>query len=287
MRKTDPDGPPMDETTARFRAILKGDEDEEPPRVPDPPRSLLDRLPRADKPASSSSKPPPPAPPRGGPPAEPPSSVGPSAEAGAGPTSRKTRLAHAYWTVTGTLSLIVNVILIAVILLLLIYIRRMNVKMNELLSLSSLPRDAVRGLYANFERMEAAHIVTQIPVSTVVPVKMEVCIRTGTSVVINQEVVIPEARVTVQTGGLNITNAATRIVLPANTFLPVNLDLCVPVETEIPVSLNVDVDIPLAQTDLGETFLGLQDSLEPLYCLLDKNAVDSRGVLICEKAKTH
>lgn len=261
-----------DEPTARFRTILKGDE-EELPHASESPRSVLDLLPRAQKSAS------PPPGPRHAP-------AKPSPKAEGGLTSRKERYRRAFWDVTSGIGLVIDVILIAVIILLLLYVRNLNLKVNELLSMVDMPVETVRGLYTNFEKMEAAHIVTQIPVSTTVPVKLDVCIRTGTSVVINQEVIIPDARVTVQTGGLNITNASTRIILPSNTSLPVNLDLCVPVETAIPVALNVDVDIPLAQTDLAVPFLGLQDTLEPLYCLLDPTAVDSKGTLICAKAET-
>ncbi|OGO74516.1 MAG: hypothetical protein A3K41_08870 [Chloroflexi bacterium RIFOXYD12_FULL_57_15] len=184
---------------------------------------------------------------------------------------------------TSWISLLVDAILIAVVIILLFYVRRLNLKVNELMSLSSMPLETVSGLYKNFELMEKAHIVTQIPVSTTVPVRLDVCIRTGTSVVINQEVIIPDARVTVQTGGLNITNATTRIVLPPNTALPVNLDLCVPVETTIPVSLNVNVDIPLANTDLNAPFKGLQDVIAPLYCLLDPKALTDHNTLVCDE----
>lgn len=287
MTKPNSSEPMKDETTARFRAILTGDEEEEQqPRAEAPSRSLLDLLPRATKPAASAPASSPLAQIRRRPPEHRAPAAVPPVEAGAAQKSRKERYFSAYWTVTGTMSLIVNAVLIAVVIMLLVYVRRLNIRMNELFSLSAMPVDTVRGLYANFEKMADAHIIRQIPVSTPVPVKMEVCIRTGTAVVINQEVVIPDARVTVQTGGLNITNATTRIVLPPNTSLPVNLDLCVPVETTIPVTLDVGVDIPLAQTDLGDPFLGLQDTLEPLYCLLDPTAVDSDGILICEKAKT-
>jgi len=192
----------------------------------------------------------------------------------------------ALWTIASILSLAVNAILLAVILLLFIFLRNLDLPISNPTTLIRLPLETVRGLYRNFEAMDRAHIITRIPVATSVPVQLEVCIRSDTVVTTNQDVIIPDARVTVQTGGLNITNASTRILLPANVQLPVNLDLCVPVETTIPVSLNVDVDIPLDQTDLHEPFTGLQDVLEPVYCLLDPQAVDSNGISICEKAKT-
>jgi hypothetical protein len=58
------------------------------------------------------------------------------------------------------------------------------------------------------------------------------------------------------------------------------------VNKNVPVHLMVPVDINLAVTDLGASFTGLMDVLDPLYCLLDPKAVDSQNVSICEKAKT-
>jgi len=52
---------------------------------------------------------------------------------------------------------------------------------------------------------------------------------------------IDNAKVTVQTGGLNIQNASTTIVMPANTNLPVNLDLCVPVSTTVTVAMKCEL----------------------------------------------
>jgi hypothetical protein len=282
MTKPNSSDPLKDEQKDRFRAITTEQADEEslPPQEP-AHRSLLDRLPRAAKSAS-----PPPETPRRLPAQRASRVVNPLDETGSGRTSRKTRFGPAFWTVTGILSLAVNAVLIALVLILWGQVSEMKTMLSTVTDLKSLPLHTVRGLYENFEAMEVAHIRTEIPVSTTVLVKLDVCIKTGTQVVLNQDVTIPNAKVTVQTGGLNISNAPTSILLPANTTLPVNLDLCVPVETTIPISLNVNVDIPLVDTDLNVPFTGLQDVIAPLYCLLDPKAVDSDGILICEKAKT-
>jgi hypothetical protein len=117
-------------------------------------------------------------------------------------------------------------------------------------------------------------------------VQFDIQINQQTEVVLSQDTPINGARVTLNTGGLNITNAPANIVLPAGTRLPILLTLTVPVDKQVPVHLVVPVDINLALTDLGVPFTGLMDVLEPLYCLLDPEAVDSQGVLICEKAQT-
>ncbi|MDK1029813.1 MAG: hypothetical protein QGM50_11065 [Anaerolineae bacterium] len=87
--------------------------------------------------------------------------------------------------------------------------------------------------------------------------------------------------ITLQTGGLEIINAPTTIILPAGTVLPISLKLNVPVDKRVPITMNVPVDIALNQTDLHEPFVGLQDVMRPLYCLLEPNATNLDGQLVC------
>ncbi len=154
------------------------------------------------------------------------------------------------------------------------------------MSLSSMPLETVSGLYNNFEKMNQAHIITTIPFDTEIPVQFDIQINQQTEVVLSQDTAINGARVTLTTGGLEISNAPANIVLPAGTRLPIMLTLTVPVNKSVPVQLLVPVDINLATSELGIPFTGLMDVLEPLYCLLDPFAVDSQGMLICEKAAT-
>jgi hypothetical protein len=281
MTKTNPAEPLRDEQTARFRTIMDGDNEDEPKRpLPEPHRSVMDRLPRAAKLAS------PPSEPAAQLPAADASAEHPHPKAEAGRKSRTERFASAYWTVTGTISLIINVILISLILILAIQVRKMNTELIMLKSLASLPLETVRGLYTNFEKMNSAHIVTTIPYDTEIPVQFDIQINQQTEVVLSQDTPINGARVTLTTGGLEISGAPANIVLPAGTRLPIMLTLTVPVDKKVPVHLVVPVDINLALTDLGIPFTGLMDVLDPLYCMLDKAAVDAQGISICEKAKT-
>lgn len=195
--------------------------------------------------------------------------------------SRKMRLAPAFWTIASTLSIVVNLILIIVLFFLLNYVSKLNIQINELLAYASLPEDTVKGLYENFVLMDSAHIRTQIPVSLEVPVKFDITINTQTEVTLSQDTPITQARVTLSTGGLNINNAPANIVLPAGTRLPINLSLVVPVDKTVPVSLVVPVDIALKDTDLHTPFVGLQQVIQPLYCLLDPQATSSAGLLLC------
>jgi hypothetical protein len=138
------------------------------------------------------------------------------------------------------------------------------------------------GLFTNFEKMDRAHITTSIPVETTIPVKFDLQLNQQTNVVLSQAVTINNALVTVRTGGLNIANALTTIVLPQGTNLPIVLNLTVPVDQMVPVVLTVDVDIPLEQTQLHEPFVGLQEVVKPLYCMINPNALDLSGQAVCK-----
>jgi hypothetical protein len=130
--------------------------------------------------------------------------------------------------------------------------------------------------------MDRAHITTNIPVQTEIPVKFDLQLNQQTNVVLSQAVTINNALVTVRTGGMNITNALTTIVLPEGTNLPVFLNLTVPVDQKVPVTLDVAVDIPLEKTQLHEPFVGLQDVVRPFYCLLSPGALRVDSQPVCE-----
>ena len=182
-----------------------------------------------------------------------------------------------FWTITGALSLAVNLVLIIVLALLLTNARNLPVG-----GLMNIGNSLLGGLYSNFELMDRAHITTTIPVETTIPVKFDLQLNQSTNVVLSQDVTIDGALVTVQTGGLNITRARTTIVLPQGTNLPIVLNLTVPVDTTVPVTLQVPVDIALSETDLHQPFVGLQNVLQPYYCLINKSAVNMDGAPICE-----
>lgn len=183
------------------------------------------------------------------------------------------------WNVASILSLTVNVILIIVLLILLMSASSLGLSISSMLNMGT---GLLSGLYGNFEKMDRAHITTDIGVQTTIPVKFDLQLNQQTNVVLSQAVTITNALVTVNTGGLNISRANTTIVLPAGTTLPVVLNLTVPVETTVPVVLNVPVDIPLNQTQLHEPFAGLQEVLKPIYCLIDAGALNLNGEPICK-----
>ncbi len=185
------------------------------------------------------------------------------------------RLLPAFWTVTAVLSLTVNIILIAGLILV----------GKQLFVLKQVINEQLLGqLYWNFMLMDQANIQTTVEVHDRIPVQFDLPVQATTVVVLSEPVRIPDATVvSLRTGGLNITNAPADIVLPAGTELPIELSIVVPVDTSVPVDLIVPVDIPLSQTQLHQPFVGLQEVIGPLYQLLAETP-DSWQELLCPPA---
>ena len=186
------------------------------------------------------------------------------------------------WTTASIISLTINIVLAVILIVLVISVYRLKLDMAKIMNAGVAVMDLPAGLYSNFEKMERANIQTNVVVNTTIPVKFDLQLNQQTNVVLSQDVTITNALVTVNTGGLNISQANTTIVLPKGTVLPVNLALTVPVDQQVPVTLNVPVDIPLKETQLNDPFVGLQNVIKPLYCLLEPQAVNIDGNPICQ-----
>jgi hypothetical protein len=184
-----------------------------------------------------------------------------------------------FWTIASILSLVINLILIIALLALWLNLRTLGISLSTALNMGN---GLLGGLYTNFEKMDRAHITTNIPVTAEIPVKFDLQLNQQTNVVLSQDVTINNALVTVRTGGMNITNALTTIVLPEGTNLPVFLNLTVPVDQKVPVTLDVAVDIPLEKTQLHEPFVGLQDVVKPFYCMLNPSALRMDNQPVCK-----
>ena len=184
----------------------------------------------------------------------------------------------AFWTITSVISLTVNVGLLIVLLV----AYQLLGGMKGITSLAQNQATGILGgLYQNFVKMDQAHIRTNIHVEKDIPVQFTLNVSGPNTVTLSQDVVIEGALVTVETGGLNIVNARARIVLPANTALPIDIhNLIVPVDQKVPAVLDVPIDIPLNQTELHDPFVGLRMVVQPYYCFLQpKTIVD--GVNVC------
>ena len=250
--------------TSRMRKLISGDMDD----------SIRSRLPEGN---GSDPSTPPPAPRT--PPSPPPVS---STDSSPAPKNRERRFKFlpAFWTIASILSFTVNLILIIALLIawqLLDQIRTLQTYgMGEASGL-------LGGLYTNFVKMDEANIRTNIHVEKDIPVQFTLNVTGPTNVTLSQPVTIRGASVSVQTGGLNIQDANATIVLPAGVVLPINIEnLVVPVDQKVPAILDVPVDIPLAQTELHEPFVGLQQVVKPWYCLVEPGA-SFNGLQVCSQ----
>ena len=197
------------------------------------------------------------------------------------------RLLPAFWTVASGISMAVNVVLIAILLVLLQILGRTPFQPDDQYA------GLLGGLYHNFVRMDQATIATTIPVTANIPINLNVPVRipkTKVDVTLIAAATIPNAHVVINQPGVAI-DAPANISLPVGTQLSVEIDSTnpkyppydpfnLPVQSEIPISLNIPVNIPLNQTKLHEPFVGLQEVVRPYYCLVEPNATVN-GVQIC------
>lgn len=186
--------------------------------------------------------------------------------------SAANRFLPTFWTVASSLSLAVNILLLVALITI--------VRDLGHLGAASGGSGLLGGLYTNFERMDQAHIRTTIPVQTSIPLDLSVPVQTTTGITLAHDVAMQGAHVRINTALFNI-DAPASVTLPAGTTLDVNLNLNLPVQGEVPVSLNVPVDIALQDTELHPAIMGLQDTIKPLYCVVDPGARTISGDPVC------
>jgi hypothetical protein len=222
--------------------------------------SIKTRLPRSNGPASREPVPPVSAP------------TVPAPE----PRRRPYQFLPAFWTIASVISLTVNVILLIVLL--------MMVQMRSALQQTATEQASglLGGLYTNFVKMDQATIATNIPVDANIPLDIVVPVQATTQIRLAEAAVIENAHVQINTPSLTL-NARAVVTLPAETPLTVRLDFPLPVQDTIPVHLDVPVKIPLNETELHEPFVGLQEVVEPWYCLIEPEATVN-GLRVCSPA---
>lgn len=176
-------------------------------------------------------------------------------------TFDKEKVLPALWTIGAGLSILLNIILVVI----LIFLSRQTFALKNYLQ-----DNLVGGLYYNFILMDEATITANIRVNDTIPIQFDLPLQQDTVVTLTKDTVITAASISLSTGGLNIVNAPTQIILPKGTRLPIALDLIVPVNATIPIKLRVPIKIPLKDTGLHAPFIGLQEVVSPLYQLLSK-----------------
>jgi hypothetical protein len=189
------------------------------------------------------------------------------------------KVGEAFWTTASLVSLVINVILVAVIILL----------AREVFTIKRVVHhQVIGGLYDNFTKMDQSHIVTTIQVSDTItvqdniPVVFNLPLKQETTVVLTRDTPIRNATIF-----LNGRAVPLDIILKKGSPLYIALDMVVPVNQTIPVVLNVPVDlsvpvdIDLSQTDLHAPFVGLQNVVRPYDELLDKLPDTYDELFIC------
>lgn len=212
------------------------------------------------------------------PPAPTPPSPAPTPTSAAQPaatnsTGWRLKLLPAFWTIASLMSITVNIILLAALLIALQMLGAIQLTADDQIS------GLLGGLYNNFVKMDQASIISTIPVDANIPLNISVPVQTTTQITLAETVTIPNAHVRINTGTLNI-DADASVTLPANTPLVVTLDFPLTVQNTIPVHLDVPVNIPLSATQLHEPFVGLRQVVEPWYCLVEPNATVN-GAQVC------
>lgn len=178
-----------------------------------------------------------------------------------------------FWTVTGSVSILLNVVLIFGLLI----VGRQLFVLKALVS-----DDLLSGLYENFVLMDDATITTQVHVSKDIPVTFNLPLDQETVVSLTQDTSIYGAYVSLNSGGV-VINAPADIVLPVGQQLPVRLQLSVPVSVTVPVELDVPVSIPLSSTELHEPFVGLQSVIGEFYQGTLPNIKQPEDLAFCQK----
>lgn len=186
-----------------------------------------------------------------------------SSETTTRPPKRYARIAPLYKAMIWT-SFIMNAVLL-VVLGIVIGILVMYQQQVAQLS-ASLPVFAANNLAELqdvVDKLEGATIVYTVPLSTRLPIELDVPINGDTILTERNVVTLTEpvalqapAQIAFPGGGGNL-NASVSIVLPAGLELPVDLNMNVKLVTSIPVELDVPVKIPLAETELGPQFTRL------------------------------
>ncbi len=164
-----------------------------------------------------------------------------------------------FWTISGAIALLIAIILLVAVLV---------IGFNAVKVAQAINQDLVGSLHESFVQMDQAHIRTTIPIEAEVPAQFDLVLDTNTTVTLSEDTLLKNANVSLSTGGLTISNAPTDITLPSGTELPIHLVLTVPVDEMIPVVMDVEVDIPMNETELHEPFTNLQRTIQPYYLWL-------------------
>ncbi len=183
----------------------------------------------------------------------------------------------AFWTIAAIFSLLVNVLLVAVLI---------SFGHNFFELKKTVSNGLVNGLYDNLALMDQAHIVTTVPVQTDVRLKDSLPINFNLPVQQDTQVSLTRSTTVAATTVINGSTVPLNVTLPAGTPLQLTLDTTVPVSTTapvdltVPVSIQVPMDVAIDQTDLHQSIVGMQGTIEP-YRSLSSTINSKADISLC------
>jgi hypothetical protein len=139
---------------------------------------------------------------------------------------------------------------------------------------SAVSSDVVCPLVADvnvlMDDLENAVITRTIPISQSIPVVFTLPVEKNLNVRLTEGVQLSRPTNFVLPAGGGQINGTVYLVLPKGQKLPVHMRMNVPVNEMLPVQMDVDVAIPLKETELGPVVDQLKDLLLPYMDLLDE-----------------
>jgi len=137
--------------------------------------------------------------------------------------------------------------------------------------------DTVTGLNALLDDFENAVITSTVPISETIPVEFTLPLDQNISVRLTQGVDLKRPTTMVLPGGGGRINGTVYLELQKGLRLPIELNTMVPVSQQLPVTMNVPVEIPLKDTELGGVIQQLRSLLEPLQLEKLEETLQCRG----------
>jgi hypothetical protein len=115
-----------------------------------------------------------------------------------------------------------------------------------------------------------AVITRTIPISQTIPVRFDLPLNQNLSVQLTRDVKLNRPTTFTLPGGGGQINGTVYLVLPRGQNLPVHMATNVAVSQTLPVEMEVDVAIPLEETELGPVVDQLKGLLAPYMDILDE-----------------
>jgi hypothetical protein len=124
--------------------------------------------------------------------------------------------------------------------------------------------DTITGLNTLLDDFEDAVITRTIDINETIPIEFDLSLDQNIVVQLTDDVELIRPASFVFPGSGGRINGTVYMELPRGSDLPIHLRTMVPVSQTVPVEMNVDVSIPLKETDLGGVIAQLRDLLAPL-----------------------